>query len=49
MKKLFLINLLDKVVTIVGITLIGYGLYQVYPPVCWVVTGAILAFPGLPR
>ena len=49
MKKLFLIELADKLVTILGILLIGYGLYQIYPPICFVVVGCILAFPGIPR
>lgn len=39
----------DKAITIVGIAFIFFGLYQIYPPVAWIVLGVIFAFPGIPR
>lgn len=44
-----LIEISDKIVTVVGITCIFYGIYCIYPPAAWIVLGVILAFPGIPR
>lgn len=30
-----------------GIALVGYGLYCIYPPAAWIVTGAALFWLGL--
>jgi hypothetical protein len=43
------IEVLDKAVILIGIAMIGIGLYMIYPPVMFIVVGAIFALPGLPR
>ena len=32
-----------------GLAMLGYGLYLVYPPACWVVIGGVLHLMGRPR
>ena len=36
-------NRLDDAVFVLGCCLIGYGAYMIYPPLCWIVSGAMLA------
>lgn len=43
------IDLLDKVITLIGIAFIIYGIKQIYSPAAWIVLGVILAWPGMPR
>jgi len=43
------IKVLDTIATITGIACIFYGIYQIYPPVSWVVLGIVLSFPGIPK
>ena len=49
LSKLNVIKILDFTVVIFGIVMISIGLYKIYPPAMWIVAGAILAFPGIPR
>ncbi len=43
------IKIIDTFCVMIGLVLIGYGLYLIYPPVMFIVIGSILAFPELPR
>lgn len=36
---------IDSIITIIGIVMIGRGLWLIYPPVMWIGIGLILAFP----
>jgi len=47
--KLNIINIFDFTVVILGIVMISIGLYKIYPPAMWIVTGIILSFPRIPR
>ena len=47
--KLNLIKVSDIFAVIFGIIMISIGLYKIYPPAMWIVTGIILAFPGISR
>lgn len=43
------VALFDAAVVLIGIALIGKGLYMIYPPLMYIVIGTILAFPGWPK
>jgi hypothetical protein len=49
LQKSNLIKAFDSAVVLIGILMISIGLYKIYPPAMWIVTGIILAFPGIPR
>lgn len=48
-KIIKLIEISDKITVLLGIAMIGIGLYMIYPPAMFIVVGAILSFPGMPR
>lgn len=43
------LGLIDIVFVIIGILLIGKGLYMIYPPLMYIGIGTILSFPGWPK
>lgn len=42
-------KILDLLITLIGVIMIGYGLYQIYPPSMWIFYGIIAAFPEIKR
>lgn len=38
---------LDDIIAIVGLALVGVGLWQIYPPIAFVVIGAVLIIYAL--
>ncbi len=43
------IGLMDTIGTLVGVIMIGIGLYKIFPPAMYIAIGIILAFPGIPK
>ena len=49
MKLSKVIEVIREVFIVAGFVMVGYGLYQIYPPAMFVVCGAALFLMGIPK